>query len=141
MALDFGFNWVAVIIATIVYFAIGFAWYLPSTPTGKMWAESTGTTVDPSGPRPNPIIYAFPIISYLVTSIATAMLARRTGTDDIVEGIILGLVVGVGYSAALLFTTAAFETKKPQPWMWALNSSAFNIVSLVVVGVIVALIR
>ena len=60
-----------------------------------------------------------PLFGYLFAAAATAMIAVSTGTNTFSEGIVLGLVIGVGYAATLTAVMATFESKKPQPTMWA----------------------
>jgi len=49
--------------------------------------------------------------------VAVALLARASGTDTVSEALVLGLVVGIGVAAAILFSVAAFEFAKPQRWI------------------------
>ena len=115
MTLDFGgLNWVAVIVAAVVYFVIGAAWFAPAV-FGRPWMAAIG--FDESRPRPemNPMSYAGPALFYLIASIATGLLAAATGTDTLGEGAILGLVVGVGYALVVTATDAVFDPNNPVP--------------------------
>ncbi len=40
-------SWLAVIVGTIACMALGFFWYNPSFPTGKIWAEGAGVSPEP----------------------------------------------------------------------------------------------
>jgi hypothetical protein len=44
------------------------------------------------------------------------MIAAASGTDTVEEGIVLGLVVAVGFAISIAFVTAQFETQKPSRW-------------------------
>lgn len=79
-----------------------------------------------------------PLLGYVLIAAATAMIAASTGTDTFSEGIVLGLVVGVGYAAALIGVTAVFESKKPNPRMWAVITTAYNLIGLLITAVIVS---
>ena len=38
MTLDLAaINWLTVVVATVIYFALGAAWFAPQTPIGKAW--------------------------------------------------------------------------------------------------------
>ena len=101
MTLDLGgINWVAVIIATFIYFALGAVWFGPWTPIGKAWVTASGYQSPTSGMSSTNAFYIAPILTSLVSVIATALLAKATGTDTLAEGIVLGLVVGIGYAHA-----------------------------------------
>ena len=137
MTLDLGgLNWLAVIVAAVVYFVIGAAWFAPAV-FGRPWMAAIG--FDESRPRPemNPMTYAGPALFYLIASIATGLLAAATGTDTLGEGAILGLVVGVGYALVVTATDAVFDPNKPKPWNWFAISGAYHVVSLIIVGMII----
>lgn len=85
-------NWLAVIVATVVYFALGALWYAPPV-FGNAWMRAAGTVMQ-EGERPGPAIYFTPLIGYFIAVIATAMLAAATGSTTLSQGIVLGLVVG-----------------------------------------------
>jgi hypothetical protein len=136
-----GINWIAVVIATVAYFALGAAWFAPQTPIGRAWVAASGYTSPTSGAASTNLFYVFPIVSSFIAVVATAMLARATGTDDIGEGLILGLVVGIGYAGAILVSTSAFEFSKPNRWTWGLIDASYHVVGLVIAAVILALIR
>jgi hypothetical protein len=76
-----------------------------------------------------------------VAVVATALLARATGTDTIAEGIVLGLVVGIGYALTILITTAAFEFTKPRQWTWGIISGGYHVVGLVLAAIIITILR
>ena len=134
MSLDLGgLNWLAVIVGAVIYFVLGAVWFAPPV-FGKPWMAAIG--FDESRPRPemNPASYVGPAIFYLIASIATGLLAKATGTDTLTEGIILGLVVGVGYALVVTATDAVFDPNKPKPWNWFTISGAYHVVSLAIVG-------
>jgi hypothetical protein len=131
-----GINWLAVVVAAAVYFVVGAAWFSPGV-FGKPWMDAIG--FDDSKPRPqmNPASYAGPAVLYLIASAVTAMLAKATGTDTVSEGVILGLMVGVGYALTVTATDAVFDPNKPKPWTWFAISGAYHVVALVLVGMII----
>ncbi len=133
-------NWVAVLVGAVIYFAIGAVWFAPPL-FGRPWMASIGW--DESRPRPemNPVSYAGPALFYLVSAIATGLLAVATASDTLAEGMILGLVVGVGYALTVTATDAVFDPNKPRPWTWFAISGAYHVVSLLIVAVLVAIWR
>jgi hypothetical protein len=131
-----GINWLAVLVGAVAYFVIGAAWFTPAV-FGRPWMAAIGW--DGSRPRPemNPLSYAGPAIFYLIASAATALLAKATSTDTVQEGVVLGLVVGVGYALTVTATDAVFDPNKPKPWTWFAISGAYHVVSLILVGMII----
>ncbi len=131
-------NWVAVLVGAVIYFAIGAVWFAPPL-FGRPWMASIGWEESRPRPEMNPVSYAGPALFYLVSAIATGLLAVATGTDTLAEGVILGLVVGVGYALTVTATDAVFDPNKPRPWTWFAISGAYHVVSLLIVGVLVAI--
>ena len=131
-----GINWLAVLVGAVAYFVIGAAWFAPGV-FGRQWMAAIGW--DESRPRPEmkPVSYAGPAIFYLIASAVTALLAQATGTDTVQEGVVLGLVVGVGYALTVTATDAVFDPNKPKPWNWFAISGAYHLVALILVGMII----
>lgn len=142
MTLDLGaINWIAVIVATVVYFALGAVWFAPQTPLGRAWVAASGYESPASGAMSSNLFYLVPAATSLVGVLATALLARATGTDTLGEGIVLGLVVGIGYAVTIVITTAAFEFSKPRQWTWGVISASYHAVGLLLAAIILSVLR
>ncbi|MGH2604386.1 MAG: DUF1761 domain-containing protein [Dehalococcoidia bacterium] len=129
-------NWLAVVVATIAYFALGGVWFMPFA-LGKPWMRAMGW--EPSAEeRPSPLMYVGPLVTTFVSSIAIAMLAAASQTDTFVEGLVLGVVTGLGIAGAIMFITGYFEPKKPQPMIWAAITGGYHLAGLLIVSVILA---
>lgn len=130
-------NWLAVIVGALAYFMLGALWYSPVF-LGKPWMRATGMEMPESGEGPGPAIYIAPLIGYIISAVATAMLAEATRSTTISEGLVLGLVVWVGYSAVLAGVTAVFspQLRSPSTWFWI--TASYNLVGLLIVGALVA---
>ncbi len=140
MAIDLGsVNWLAVIIGTVVYFALGAAWFAPVTPIGRAWMKAAAYESPTSGTMSTNVFYVIPIVTCFVMVTALALLAAAVGVEDIGGGITLGLVAGIGLAVPLLLTTAAFEFKKPQPFTWGLIDASYHAVGLTIAGAIIGL--
>jgi Protein of unknown function (DUF1761) len=134
-------NWLAVIVATVIYFALGAAWFAPQTPIGRAWMSASGYQSPTTGAASSNLFYLVPAATTFVIVVATAMLASATGTDTLGEGVVLGLIVGIGYAATILLTTAAFEFSKPRQWTWGVIDASYHVVGLLITGIILALWR
>lgn len=140
MSLDLGsVNWLAVVIATVVYFALGALWFAPMTPIGKAWMKAAAYESPTSGTMSTNVFYIIPIVTCLVMVTAVALLAGAVGVDGLGEGIVLGLVVGIGVAVPLTLTTAAFEFKKPQPFTWGVIDASYHAIGLTIAGAIIGL--
>jgi hypothetical protein len=140
VALDLaGINWIAVIVATVVYFALGAVMFAPFTPIGRAWAAASGYESPSSGVSSGNAFYLVPALTSFVSVLATALLVRATGTDTLGEGVTLGLVVGIGYAAVILLNTAAFEFAKPNRSVWGAIDAAYHALGLLLAAVILVL--
>lgn len=133
-------NWLAVIVGAAIYFALGAVWFMPAV-LGRPWMRAIG--IDPDQPQtaPGVTFYVAPLIFYLIGAIATGMLAAATNSDEVGEGIILGLVVGIGYALMITAVDAVFDPNKPKPWVWFAISGAYHLIGLVIVAVLVSVWR
>lgn len=132
-------NWLAVIVAAVVYFALGAVWYTAKV-LGTRWMKSIGW--DPSAqdaPQMSGADYVVPFIGYVVITIAVGMLVVATGTDTFSEGIVLGLVLGVLFAGSLFYVTAKFEPTKPAPMSWFAITGSYHALGILISAVIVAL--
>jgi hypothetical protein len=141
MLLDFldDVNWLAVVVASVAWFILGAIWYAPPV-LGRPWMRAAGIEMDPEGQRPGPAIYLTPLLAYLVAVVATAMIAEAVGASTVADGLGLGLVVGIGYALTLTAVGLTFD-RKPKPVMLFLINGLFNVLGLMVAGVILAVWR
>jgi hypothetical protein len=136
-----GINWGGVAVATVVYFALGGAMFSAVTPIGRAWVTAADYRSPTSGLWSGNLFYLAPALTCFVSSVATALLVGATGTDTLSEGIVLGLVVGLGYGVAILLNIAAFEFAKPRRWHWGVIDAMYHGVGLLLSAVILALLR
>jgi hypothetical protein len=127
-------NYLAVLVATIAWFALGAIWYAQPV-FGRMWMRSLGIQM-PEGFRPNPMLFVGTFVAYFVTALSLAMLARATGSVTVGEGIVLGVVTGAGLALMLLAVGALYE-RKPEPGVWFGINGIFNLIAYLLVAVIV----
>jgi hypothetical protein len=131
-------NYLAVLVAALAYFILGAIWYAPPV-FGNAWMKASGMEMPAEGERPGPAIYIGPFFGCLIAALATALLAAATGTDTVGGGIVLGLVVGIGYVLSVTLSTAIFETHKPRKGVWFVITSLYHVVGLVLAAAILAL--
>lgn len=130
-------NWLAVAVATLAYFAFGGLWF-STVVFGRQWQQALGW--EPAeGERVGVEYYIGPLITCLVTTLATAMLAKATDTDTFGEAIVLGLVLGVGVAGAVLFVTGYFDPKKPRPMTWFGITAGYHLIGILIATVVLGL--
>jgi hypothetical protein len=133
-------NWLAVIVGALIYFALGALWYSPAF-LGRQWQRSIGWDPERTPPEMQITTYLVPFLAYLVMAIAVGLLAAATGTDELVEGVVLGLVTGVGLNLMHTLVDATFDPGKPEPWTWFAINGSYHTIGLIIVAVIVAIWR
>ena len=131
-------NWLAVIVGALIYFALGALWYAPPF-LGRRWQRSIGWDPERTLPQMSPATYAVPLVAYLVMATAVGLLAAATGSDTIGDGIVLGLVTGVGLTLMHTMVDATFDPNKPEPWTWFAINGSYHALGLMIVAIVVSL--
>jgi hypothetical protein len=133
-----GLNWVAVSVATIVLYALGGLWFAPRL-FGSRWRRAIGF-VPPRGWRAGPLLYLGPLGGCILSTVATAALVQVTDAHSVADGVALGLIVGVGYGAAVAGVDATAPSH-PRPFALALIVGAYWAIGLAIVSVMLSVWR
>jgi hypothetical protein len=129
-------NWLAILLGTVAWWILGAIWYMPSL-FGKAWMRSIGQEMS-AEQRPGVGIYVVPLLAYFVATIAAAMLARATGSTTFGHGIVLGLVLAVGFGATLYWVEATFG-RRPGPGTWFGITASYEVLGILIATVIVTI--
>jgi len=132
---DFGgLNWIAIVAATVVAFALGGLWYGPLF--GKAWMVALGKTADELDPSPAPfVISAF---TALLTCIVLAALINSLDLRGWVDGITIGVVTGIGFIATSMASDSAFCGWGPRLF---LIQAGYRVTYSVLMGAVLAVWR
>jgi MFS superfamily sulfate permease-like transporter len=131
-------NWIAVIVGALIYFVLGAVWYSPVL-FARPWQAAIGWDEARQEPQTNPLTYVIPAVLYLIAGIATALLAAATATDTLSEGVVLGLITGLGYALPMVGVEATFDPNKPKPLVWFVITTAYHLIGFVVLAVVIAI--
>ena len=137
-------NWLAILVAGIVIFVLGGLWYSPILFSKKwlalqnkteeqMRAEAAGANM--------PLMYASAFVTGLITAWAMALVFAHIANDmpmNAAHGALLGFILWLGFAASTSYATALFSGKPRQLW---LIDTAYNLVSFVLAGIILAVWR
>lgn len=126
-------NWLAILVGAVAWWLLGALWYSPVL-FGKPWMRATGITAGDQGPGAT--TYIVPLVANFVTTVVVAMLALATGSTTVGEGIVLGLLLGVGFAVALYAVEATFG-QRPGPGVWFLITASYQLVGILIATVIV----
>jgi uncharacterized membrane protein YeaQ/YmgE (transglycosylase-associated protein family) len=124
-------NYIAVLVASVVSFFVGFLWYSPAL-FGKVWLKLMGIKNEPSKEG----MYKKMVIGFvgtLVTAYVLANLATMLGYVSAMSGATLGALVWVGFVGTVTLNGVLWENK---PWsLWVLNNG-HSLVGLLLMGAI-----
>ncbi len=130
-------NWLAIIVAGVLWYALGAGWYNRAG-FGKPWMRSIGWDPEAAPPAMTALSYVGPLAAYLVGSTAIAMIAVATGSDTFAEGIVLGLVIGVGISSVLFYVTAVFDPTRKEQMTWFGITAGYHLIGILVASILVS---
>ena len=129
-------NWAAVAVAALAAFAVGAIWYAPPV-LGGYWARQVYRWTGASEAElmsGNPTVpFAKWLVGMAVNAVALGLAAEGVGAESAGDGVVLGLVVGIGFGATVMSWPAIFA-RAPWGW-WLVNSGAF-VAMQVVMGAI-----
>lgn len=136
-------NWLAILVSAVVIFALGGLWYSPVL-FAKRWIALQGRTEEQmraEAASAMPLMYASAFITALLVSWGMAIVFAHVANDitmNAVQGALLGSILWLGFAASTSYATALFSGKPRQLW---LIDSAYNLVSFVLAGIILAVWR
>ena len=132
MAVNFGVNYLAVVVAAVVALVIGFIWYSPRV-FGNRWMAYLGTTQAQLG-NPGSTGIAVGVVASLLNAWVLAVLSLNLGGKTLTDGVLLGVLAWLGFMATITAAQISFEKK---PWgLWVLNN-VHNLPVQVIMGAIV----
>ena len=129
-----GLNWLAILVATVIGFAIGGLWYGPLF--GEAWLAALGKTADQIQPSPTPFIISF--FTALITAVVLALFINALNVSTLGGGVQIGLLVGIGFIATAMASDSAFGDTGLNLW---LIQSGYRVLYSVVMGAILAVWR
>lgn len=126
-------NWLAVIVAAIVKFAIGAVWF--TALFGTRWRQLMNV---PEGASQQGLVPAMivQIIGDLIMAYILARFILHYGIAGIGGGILIGFMAWLGFVATLMVGSIFYEKKKPE--LIAINAG-YQLVGIVVMGAIIGI--
>ena len=134
MAASFAVNYLAVVVAAVAAVVIGILYYGVAG-LGDRLARLVGST--PLG-RPGPAQLVIGVVVALVNAWVLALFSLNLGASSLTDGIVLGVLVWLGFMATLSGAQVAFQGR---PWNAWLLTSVHDVIVQVVMAAIVTLWR
>ena len=126
-------NWVAIVIAAIAQFIIGWIWYGPLF--GKTWMSMMGMSQQSMSREGMGKTMTLTFIGSLVTAAVLSMLVGWMGAKTLGAGIAAGFWAWLGFVATVTLGGVLFAKMS---WNLYILNNAYQLVSLAVMGAILA---
>ena len=127
------FNWLAVVAAGIAAFVLGGVWY---SPIGfvRPWQRLIGKTDEQLREGMSSMMaMGSQAVQQVVTTFAVATIVSWSGAGNVVEGLWVGVIVGVGVLAADGLKLVFFEGR---PFQLYLINAGYSALAVVIMGAI-----
>lgn len=130
-------NWIAVVLAAIAAFIVGFIWFGPKT-FYPVWARALGRSPEDASGTSMAALFVPTIVATLVQAIGVAIvigLREGAGTHvGPVRGLVVGALIGVLFSAAPSLGHRLFAGQGYK--VWAIEVGG-DIVGMAVMGLVI----
>ena len=128
-------NFIAVLVAAAIAFAIGGLWYSPLL-FAKQWVKAHGYTEDNVTEMQKSAgkAYAITIVCHLLIALAMAVLVSYLHLAVCVKGLKLGLLVWAGFALPLGLMANAFSNKRITAFA---IDAGYQLVYLLIMGAII----
>jgi hypothetical protein len=138
-------NYLAVLVSGVVIFVLGGLWYSPIF-FAKPWTRLMGKNEDdmkaymasPKAKREMPLMYGMALVTGVVIAWVLAIVVNHFPPPTMLRGAEVGALCWLGFAATTSYATAMFSMQPKALW---LINSAYNLVSFVIAGVILAVWR
>lgn len=135
-------NWIAIAIAFVVFFVVGAIWFGPKT-FYPAWVRLMGLTPEPGkglGHHGMPFVFGLTALGALVQVTTLALVIELVSTVHgpvgPVGGLLVGLFVGIGFTAAGSLSHRLFSGQGVRVWLIEIGG---DIVSLTLAGLVIGL--
>lgn len=130
-------NWLAVLAAGLASAVISGVWF--GVIVAKPYLVALGRQNEPAA-KPGTLTYAGPTVAGFLIVATSAVLLRALGVEALGDGILFGLIVGIGYLVSMTFTIA-INPNFPRPVFYTLLNAPAFLLSSVVASIILTLWR
>jgi Protein of unknown function (DUF1761) len=130
-------NILAVLVATVLTFVLGMAWYSPAL-FARQWMAAQGYTPEKLEEMKRKGVtraYAVSVLSNLVTAYVIALLASYTSSTTLAQGLWLGFLSWLGFAATIGLTANMFSEKPLAAWV---IDTGYQLAYLVLMGALLS---
>jgi hypothetical protein len=124
-------NWLAVVAVFVLSMALGYLWYAPFL-FGPLWMKGIGKTMEElKGIQKSAMLWM--VFGAILMSVALGLIMPMAEATDLMSGLTLGLVIGVGLILPVTISNHVFIGHKPEAWM---VTAGYNVVMYALAGLI-----
>jgi len=123
-----GLNIFAILVAWVVNGLLGTFWYSPAG-FGKLWSKLSGVDLMKIPKNEATRALVLVIISSLIQTIALALVLNAFDLKNIGEGVVVALVIWLGFTAATTVGNTLYQRLSLK--FWALNAAFFLVVAII----------
>lgn len=124
-------NWLAVVVSTVIAFAIGGFWYSKAL-FGSIWLEEVGLTEESAKEANMPMTFG---ATFALQFFAVTALAILIGSDGTwLSGLQIGVLIGVFWIATAYGITYLFEQRSIRLFM---INAGYNVILFALVGTLI----
>lgn len=130
---DLDLDWLAIVVAGVVYFVLGAVWYSP-TVFGKKWMELVGMTEEKmkEGGQAGPLFGM--LLLNLLAALALGALLAWSDTTGLTEALIFSLFIAIGFVITTELTHVLFEKTDTELFM---INAGYHVVGIVLMGFVI----
>ncbi len=130
-------NWIAIIIAAIVYNAIGFFWYSDSL-FGKMWRAESGMTKDKitEGSKNMGRMFVFMAVGSIIMAYVLSVVFSVFEANTLSAGLTGAFWLWLGFVATIMLNSVTYEMKS---WRYYFINAGYQLVGILAMGAVLVL--
>ncbi len=132
--LTFDVNWIAIVVLVIANMGLGALWYGPLF--SKPWMEGTGIKMEDIEASNMGVAYGIAVLNSFFMAFMMANVIAWTGVTGLGGGLLLGLLMWLGFTGFTFGVNHAFELRSIQ--VWFINSGMY-LGGLLVMGAVLAI--
>ena len=130
--MDLDVNLLAVLVGTVAHQAVGGLWY--AVLFQGAWLKAMGKTREEIEAGAGSAGLAFGAVCSLLSVFALAMIIGLVTSPSVLDGVLVGAVVGIGFVGAATFMNGFYEQKSP---VLSFLFGSYYTVGLMVAGAII----
>ncbi len=130
----FKVNWVAVVVATVAGFFLGFLWY--ALIFGSLWQNLTGITDEMAAASSMPMAFGISILATFVAAWGIAVLIGKG--PSMANGVMTGVLASLFFVASMLAQNYVYSMKPLALW---LVDAGFIVALFAVMGGVIGLMK